>query len=488
MNRPCSWIGSAIVTSVILGAPFFTTSCSSRSLPKGAVGNLGKYNYSPSVIETGDIRQLWWCSQGVNPRDASQNTDSIYYESVDMLTGESNGPMLVLAETPGAWDSAFTCNPKVIGGVFEDPLGDGNTYEYAMYYVATQLIDGEGNGIGVAFSHDGMHWRKYPQPIVPATTTVTYGVGQPSVYNADHKSAIYMLYEDTYPILHNVAATSSDGVHFTVQDDVTANGLDPADLEGTWGDVAYDSKAGEWYAIINRTLRPPSTTGDVVERGQYGIELYKIKQEGLSTGSSPWQMLAIMDTNSSGFESNFLAGFVRDFYGNINVTSYPAIEMYTTISYPAPSWDATPAQAGNSADQVQWILFPMKWIPNAAVTIPLNRYFNGNVHEVSTGWISPDGAFKLEQPLGHLYTSPIDGATLPFYGCKRGQTDYFVSLDVNCEGQRVLGTQGYAYSQRIPGRSLLALYRCSTSQDHFVSQDPKCEGKTTDAFLGYVAR
>jgi hypothetical protein len=460
--------------------------CSSQSHPKGAVGNFGKYNYSPSIIETGNTRQVWWCSQGVNPSDSSQDTDSIYYESVDRVTLETQWPMLVLAETPGAWDSAFVCNPKVIGGVFENPFHDGNTYKYAMYYVATNLIDGLSNSIGVAFSNDGIQWRKYPQPVIRATTNKSYAAAQPSVYNRDHKAGIYMLYEDTNPTFHNLAASSSDGIHFTVEGVVTTEGLDSSDLDGSWGDVAYDSKAGEWYAAFNLPGRPSSMTGGVVERGNYGVKLYKIRQDSLLTGAASWQQLTTIDTNSTGYESNFLAGFVRDPYGTLNVASYPAIEMYMTISYPATSWDATPEEAGKSGAQWQWILFPMKWVPNAAVTAPLNRYFNGSVHEVTTGWISPDGNFTLEQVLGHLYTTPLDQATRPFYGCKRGRTDYFVSLDVNCEGQRVLGTQGYAYSQPEPDRNLLALYRCSTGQDHFVSHDPKCEGETTDYLLGYV--
>jgi len=463
------------------------TGCSSRSLPKGAVGNLGKYNYSPSVIETGDIRQLWWCSSGANPSDPSQNTDAIYYESINMSTLESEGPTLVMAETRGAWDSAFICNPKVIGGVFENPLGDGNTYKYAMYYVATQSIGGNANSIGVAFSNDGVQWKKYPRPVIPTTTLPGYGVGQPAVYNVDHKAAIYLLYEDTYPTVHHVAATSTDGVHFTVQGTLTDNGLDSDDPQAGWGDIAFDVKMGEWYVIFNRPARPALTTGGVVERAQYGIELYKIKQDALLTGVSPWQQLVIMDTNSTGFEANFIAGFVRDSYGSINVASYPTIEMYTTISYPPPSWDATPAEAAESARVEQWILLPMQWVPDAGPTVSLNRYFNGRVHEVTTGWISPNGDFIKQQILGHLYASPAEGATLPFYGCKRGQTDYFVSLDSACEGQRMIGKQGYAYTQPLPGNKLVALYRCSSSEDHFVSQDPKCEGQTTDGLLGYVA-
>ena len=129
----------------------------------------------------------------------------------------------------------------------------------------------------------------------------------------------------------------------------------------------------------------------------------------------------------------------------------------------------------------------MEWQPDAGTGITLNRYFNGRVHEVTTGWVSPDGGFRLQQPLGHLYANPLNGATVPFYGCKGGQTDYFLSLDLNCEGQRILGKQGYAFSEPAAGRSLVALYRCSTGQDHFVSQDPKCEGQKTDSLLGYVA-
>ena len=38
--------------------------------------------------------------------------------------------------------------------------------------------------------------------------------------------------------------------------------------------------------------------------------------------------------------------------------------------------------------------------------------------------------FSLQSTLGHLYESPQQGATVAFYGCKSGETDYFVSLDL----------------------------------------------------------
>jgi hypothetical protein len=469
-----------------LATMFGMVGCSQTSLPPGAVGNLGKYNYSPSVIENGNTRQFWWCSRGINPSDSSQNSDAIYYASMDLTTQVTTTPVLVLAETPETWDSVYTCNPKVVGGVFANPLGDGQTYSYAMYYVATNTLLGTNNAIGVAFSNDGIQWKKYPQPVIPGTSTSSYGVGQPAVYNSDHNAAIVMFYEDSNPSTHHVEAVSSDGLHFTVQGTLTANGLDADNPDASWGDMSYDSNANEWYAVFDRPLRPPSTTGNVVERGQYGVELYKIPQNAILTGSSPWQQLITIDTNSTGFEANFIPGFVRDMWGSFNVASYPTIEMYTSVSNPPPSWNATPANAASSAQIDNWILYPISWSPTTSTALPLNRYFNGQVHEVTTGRPNPQGGFQLQQTEGHLQANPLNGATLPFYGCIAGQSNYFVSLDVNCEGQRVLGKDGYGYSQPVPGLNLVALYRCSTANDHFVSQDPKCEGSTTDELLGYV--
>jgi len=486
MNILSARVPRAVRILVVLSTILICAGCGSPSLPRGAVGNFGRYNYSPSVIQTGNIRQFWWCGQGVNPSDTSQYSDAIYYEWINMTTLEAYGPVLVMAETPGSWDSAYTCNPKVIGGVFKNPLGDGQTYSYAMYYVATAQLGGVNNSIGVAFSNDGINWNKYPQPVIPSSTQSGYGVGQPALYNADQKSAITLFYEDSNPATHHVETVSTDGVHFKVQGTLTSNGLDPDDPQAPWGDVAYDSNAGVWYAIFNRPLRPPATTGGVVERGGYGIELYRLAQDSLMTGATAWQQLGTLDTNAIGFESNFIAGLVRDLYGNINVGPYPTIQIYTSVSYPAPRWDADPAQAGMSATQGNWILMPMEWVPQVNPAVPFNRYFNGSTHEVTTGWISPDGGFRLESILGHLYPSPSNGATLPFYACKAEQKDYFVSLDRGCEGQRVLGKNGYAYSSPVAGLGLVELYRCSTGQDHFVSKDPKCEGQKTEEVLGYV--
>ena len=98
--------------------------------------------------------------------------------------------------------------------------------------------------------------------------------------------------------------------------------------------MAYDAATGYWYAGFNLPLRNPWTVGGVVERGQYGIQLYRIPDASLLTGATPWELVTTVDTCLTGYEANFIPAFVRDPFGNLNVGSYPTIEMYLAISDP----------------------------------------------------------------------------------------------------------------------------------------------------------
>jgi hypothetical protein len=453
--------------------------------PPGAfLGRTGLDDYSPSAIQIGNLQQFWWCGQGRNPI-TSQDTDSIQYATFNTSTNAESEPVVVLAETPGTWDSAFTCNPKVIGGVFNNPLGDGDTYSYAMYYVATSSPIGVANNIGVAFSNDGINWKKYPQPVILTPTQEFYGVGQPAAYNSDQKSGIWLFYELDTTTSSHFKATSTDGIHFTVQGELTTNGLDADLLDGSWGDMAYDFVAGYWYATFNMPRRNSSTTGNVAELGQMGIALYRIPNGSLLTGATPWQKLDSFDTNLTGHEVNFIGGFLRDEYGNVNVGPYPTIQIYTSMSNPAPPWNATPTMAGESGGPSNWDIGSVQWVPGSQ-PMALNRYSNNTTDEVTTGWVDPAAGFTLESVLGHLYEGPQQGATVALYGCKSGTTSYFVSTDSTCGGALLLGVNGYVYPTPQTGLSLLALYSCSTALDPSVSNDANCEGKGSSALLGYA--
>jgi hypothetical protein len=479
MGQMRAWTGIIVVLG--LGCAAGCGVSFAPLLPGSVAGRAGIYDYSPSVIKTANLQQFWWCGAGINPTDVTQFSDTIQYESIDLTTNAHFGPLPVLAETQGGWDSVFTCNPKVVKGTFTNPLGSGETFTYAMYYVATGSPQGNDNCIGVAFSNDGVIWKKYPHPVILPETTEGYGVGQPAVYNSDQHAAIRMFYEDNSFGLHHVEAVSTDGLHFTVSGTLTTNGLQ-ADSQ-TWGDMAFDPQTSYWYAAFNTALRNPATTGGVLERGQYGIKLYRIRDTSLLTGATPWEFLTTVDTSLTGYESNFIPGFARDQYGNI--IPGPGIQMFTSISNPPPPWNASPAAAGISGNIGSWKISSFTWVQNQPLAT-LNRYFNQTTHEVTSGWVDPNGGFSLQSTLGHLYQSPQQGATVPFYACKRGSMDYFVSLDSACEGARILGTNGYAYSAPGAGLNLVPLYRCSTGHDHFVSTDPKCEGQSIQQLLGYV--
>ncbi|MGB9289880.1 MAG: hypothetical protein ACLPZY_08060 [Terracidiphilus sp.] len=458
-------------------------------IPTGAVmGRIGVYDYSPSVIQSGTVEQFWWCGQAPNPNQPSQNTDTIQYATIDLVTGIATKPVTVLGETPGAWDSIYVCNAQVVGGSFTNPLGDDQTYAYAMYYVGTALHSGAANSIGVAFSNDGAHWKTYPRPVILTSTQEYYGVAQPAPYNSDRKSGIWLFYEDNNQPngARHIEATSTDGVHFQTAGTLTTNGMNPNFPSASWGDIAYDPVTNDWYAVFNMNVRAPSTTGNHVERGQLGVTLYRIPAASLLTGATPWEELHSFDTNGTGNESNFIAGFLRDAYGNVNPGSYPAIELFTSISNPKPGWNTSGGDAADSATPEYWDIGEVSWRPNQPL-MPLNLYANKSVREATSGWIDPNGGFTLQSTLANLYESPQQGATLAIYGCKNGSTDFFVSTDSACEGQRILGIDGYGYKQPQAGLSLVPLYRCASGHDDFVSTNAECAGEdASPVLLGYA--
>jgi hypothetical protein len=259
--KKCSFL--LTMSLIAMALVFALSGCGASSgTPAGAVvGRAGRYDYSPSIMQTGNQLQIWWCGQGRNPQNASQDTDSILYASIDTTTGKKTDPVVVLAETPGTWDQVFTCNPRVIRGSFVNPLNDGKTYTYAMYYVATAAPAGVDNSIGVAFSNDGIVWNKYKDPVIGSDTSAAYGVGQPAVYNIDGKSNLMLLYEHINSSIEHIEATSTDGIHFSVQGILTRNGFDPNNPAPSWGDIGYDPVTQYWYAAFNLPTRNVATTG-----------------------------------------------------------------------------------------------------------------------------------------------------------------------------------------------------------------------------------
>jgi len=487
LPRRSGWFTIVVWLALVLCAALLD-GCGGGGIPEGAVvGRAGRWDYTPSVIQTGQVQQFWWCGEAPNPAKPSQDTDTILYESIDLTTGQHFGPQVALAETPGGWDSAYTCNPKVIRGKFSNPLGDGQAYTYALYYVGTSNVAGTENSIGVAFSNDGVQWKKYPVPVIPTTNHNGYGAAQPVPYNTDGKQAITLFYEDDappYPVNHHWEATSTDGLHFTNTGLFTSNGLTFAADRPSWADMVFNPSDGYWYAIFNIATRNVDTTDGEREYGQWGFQLYRIPKNDLLVGTIGWQELKTFDTNLTNHESNFLPGILQDGYGNLYQDSSKNIQIFHSFSNAPVPWDAHPGDSARAARLTSWDIGQVSWSPSES-TYTLSSYINGSSHVVTTGYFDSEH-FVFEKSLGHVYSRPMDGATLGIYSCKRGDNDHFVSTSLNCDGSYMVGLNGYIYAQPPAGVTTVPIYRCVQDGDHFLSSDSLCEGGQTETMLGYI--
>jgi hypothetical protein len=116
----------------------------------------------------------------------------------------------------------------------------------------------------------------------------------------------------------------------------------------------------------------------------------------------------------------------------------------------------------------------------------LQRAYNPatNTHQVTSGPIAP-GWFH-EFALGYVLARP--GADrVPFYGCRAGSADYYLSGDAGCEGYTTIGQEGWLYTAPPAGVPSAALYRClRPGIGHFASLDAGCEGFSTETRLGFL--
>lgn len=441
------------------------------------LGLTGYYDYSDSGIRdvAAGTETHWWC--GDLP---GHTTDTILQEQYRLPDWSVAIPeRQVLAEGPtGAWDSAYTCNPSVVEGSFVNPLGDGVTYTYAMYYVGT--ASGADNSIGVAFSLDGATWHKSPGPVIQFADTGHgyYGYAQPNATVI--AGQVELLYEDSDAgSTTHWLATSPDGAHFAPATPVAAAGL-PSPTPN-WGGISYDPLDGRWYALFNHGLRPISTTGGVQERGDGGVTLYATAD--LAAG--PWVELDTIDTVITGSESNFLAGLLRDPDGELSSAFLPSVKVDVSQSWPRPAYNASDAELGDSAAFNSWQIGWHTWTPGA----PLRRLVRvlhaaTGQRETTTGWYDATYYTPETANLGSLYEAPIGDATTPLFSCKLGYSDYLAVPDASCLGQYKLGLLGYMYAAPAAGR--LPLYRCEVPQvGDYVDTDPACGGNKVMQLLGY---
>ncbi len=156
-------------------------------------GSRAPYNYAPSVLDIGGSYRMWWCSQ--LPGSARPG-DQILYATGASADGPFAGPDgapgdRVFGNSAIGFDSLHTCDPSVIEV-------DGTYY---LYYTGTADAGGNHNSIGLATSHDGVHWTRAHNglAIVAASgdtsRTNAYGAGQPSALYLN--GYFYLMFTDT---------------------------------------------------------------------------------------------------------------------------------------------------------------------------------------------------------------------------------------------------------------------------------------------------
>jgi hypothetical protein len=456
-------------------------------------GTTDIYNYSPTVVQSGTTRHYFWC--GYDEAYSGFDSDTILTQSYDTATHEKSAVSVVLRPTQGAWDKEYTCNPSVVMGHFTNPT-DGKSYDIALYYVGASNGSGVHNSIGVAYSNDWHTFVKRSTPVlsppsdcVNSDGSAKYGYGQPTAYNHDGNSQIWLFYDDTC-VSRYKRVIIDDNTRGQV-DTITANGFP----HGTPGlEFAYDSSAHVWYAVggydsDRRKVDWTNSKGHAehYEHGAYTFQLYKIAEGGLVTGDSAWSEVTRVDTNLTGYESSTIPTIVRNTYGNVNIgDEYPNIVMPFGVSnIHRPPAKSTLAADAVTTDKQYWKISEITYRPGNPLR-PFKRYFSAGLHrnEVTTGYVDTS-TFAYERTLGSLYEEPTGDATRALYGCRNDPDDYFVSTSSTCEGKKVLGLEGYAFPTSGTGHDI-PLYRCNTGTFHLVSTDPNCEGWTKESLLGYA--
>jgi hypothetical protein len=209
-----------------LMASLFAASAFGQILYDGIIlDRPNKWDGYPAHLFVNGIHNMWWCSQG------GGNEDTIWYASKagSLGPGGWSTPQQVFSYVNTAWvtSDGHTCDPSVAHGSF--PYS-GHNYAYALYFTGVYknagTHPGGQDGVGVAFSNNGLAWTTSQAAIInPAGTgTGGYGAGMSGVAY-DPGGTLMQVYLDSNetPLLR--LASSTDGTNFTPLPGSATHGL-----------------------------------------------------------------------------------------------------------------------------------------------------------------------------------------------------------------------------------------------------------------------
>jgi hypothetical protein len=452
------------------------------------------YNYSPAVMDEGNVVKAWWCS--ARPEAA---TDNIWYQEYDKTTKQyTNRRSVLQTGRPGTsdWDSFGVCHPTVIKGQWPGP--NGQTYTYAMYYTSTNEATGGGsnNSTGVVFSTDGINWDgqhdRHNPMIRQKVRNVpgTYGAGLPAAWSRGG-AAVTLLWIDTTwdrradpanPYASRaVVAESNDGIRFSPARTISQQGA-PAYWKN---DFAFDDSVQPAMVYSAQALEFRAGTGPKDKNETYNFGLYRMPMAEMLAGGGTWEHLGTVDTNLTGLPLNFEPGLVRSPEGKV---AGDVMRDGLRVWF---------GGGGQTPDTWQLRALTLD-LDNKRM--PLLQYQAGGSYWATTGFVPQSIRDGDDDPevLGLLDVALGEGR-VPLYACQRGPltigadgtltgagADRFVSLQ-QCEGTNRLGVNGYLYAQPPAGVETKPLFACKDGNAQFLSLDEGCDGKTVEAPLGHIA-
>ncbi len=155
----------------------------------------------PRILIDNGTYKMWYKnleSNGVGSVGYAESTDGISWTKI----GEE--PVLKPSGQNGTWDESYVSDGPVIK--------ENGTYK--MYYSGAVEAHQQGQ-IGLATSSDGIHWEKYPSPVICYGSGWEYSINSNSLVKKD---SLYYMYYHGYSSstgFREGLATSVDGIHWT---------------------------------------------------------------------------------------------------------------------------------------------------------------------------------------------------------------------------------------------------------------------------------
>lgn len=299
------------------------------SLPKSNVlqftnGKEGIYNYCPSVIKLdGGTLYAYYCTN-VNSFDV---TDHIgcrkgIQGSDGSISWEEE--KIVLSPDVGTWDARHTCDPSVIAGDFEYK---NQKYSYMMAYLGCTSSDNQCNKIGIAVAKtpDGPFIKVGNKPLIDFEADAEYsgfqwGVGQPSLINADCKGRIWLFYtlgdkNGTRLVADEWELSELDAPERVSSEEISKKGL--VNLNGgndymNNADLLYDAENKRFYASSDCHPNPSDEPSYI--SSHFRVTYFTWED---SFNDTVWKDCEVVSPQMTGFARNHNTGFLRDKYGHI---------------------------------------------------------------------------------------------------------------------------------------------------------------------------